>query len=171
MTFEMILALIIALIDIAFSIYSFIVCKSAFLNNAVFSALNVLALVFVSFILSQNIISRRKKKDAVCRIILTTLELVSDEKMYRFENTSDSREIMLRNRRINNHLNLLREDSKAVKIQEEVETAQKQFNDYKDFISNYFPNIDQLSEHELEVKKLIELLEHTLYSIFLKLSC
>ena len=91
--------------------------------------------------------------------------------MYRFENTSDSREIMLRNRRINNHLNLLREYSKAVKIQEEVETAQKQFNDYKDFISNYFPNIDQLSEHELEVKKLIELLEHTLYSIFLKLSC
>ena len=107
----------------------------------------------------------------MCRITLTTLDLVSDEKMYHFQNVSDSSEITLRNRRINNHLNLLKEHAKTVKISEEIETAQKQFNEYKDFIGEYITDIKQLSEHELEAKKLIEKLEHTLYCIYLKLSC
>lgn len=146
-----------------------------FSNNDSFfeaSLVNIITIgiaVGVSYWLTQKQTDRRKQKDLVVSLVLKIQLQISEESMYCLGD-KPKEEITLRNRNINNQLNILQTlAAKKFSIEKEIKFVMDSFSEYETFVGDHIDNPDYLAQSKKELQRPLGLMDSKLSEIAIKL--
>ncbi|MBP3650052.1 MAG: hypothetical protein IKK08_10445 [Clostridia bacterium] len=159
---------IVALGIIALCIYNGIMNQS-FWNISVFNGITMLWTIGVSFILTQQFGRYNKQVDVVHRILDKLLELINESETCRIHPTTESENLLMRNRQIHNQLGSLSSCADKFGIKNDIEFLEKMFNEYEEIIGEHIRDIDYLSKSESTLSRPINNMRDKIYAIMLKL--
>ena len=136
-----------------------------FLEASLSSCLSIACVIGVSYFLVQNQTDKRRKKEILLRLLTSIQDLVTDRDAYIISATTTKESMTMRNRRINNHLQILKEHSNEFGIQEEVLYVQEKFKEYEELIGDHIEDMNYLMNSQKELQRPLDLINTKLFEI------
>lgn len=133
------------------------------------TCLSLLAVIGISFFLSQRLTDKRKQRDIMLKVVESLEALVADPRLYKITMDTTEQEILMRNRVISNRISILEQCPSKVGISEQVRFIREKFREYEDFVGDHIQNLAYLTESEKELRRPVELIDHKTYELMLKL--
>lgn len=145
----------------------------SFLTASAAQVLTLLIALSVAFWANQYKNDQRKSKEHVERIILKIQNIVSDEEFSQISSKDDKdkvkKQILIRNRKVNNYISILKDYSNELKFDEEIKYIENEFIQYKEKTGAHIEDLDYLSKTEDEFRKNAENIDTKCENIILKL--
>ena len=146
-----------------------IIKNEQFFEASFSTCLSLLAVIGISFFLSQRLTDKRKQRDIMLKVVESLEILVADSRLYKITMETTEEEILMRNRAISNRISILAQCPNRVGIDEQVRFIQEKFKEYEDFVGNHIKDRTYLTQSEKELRRPIELIDHKTYELMLKL--
>ena len=124
----------------------------SFLTASAAQVLTLLIALSVAFWANQYKNDQRKSKEHVERILLKIQNIVSDEEFSQISSKDDKdkvkKQILIRNRKVNNYISILKDYSNELKFDEEIKYIENEFIQYKEKTGAHIEDLDYLSKTE-----------------------
>lgn len=159
---------IIVLVLIVFGIYNGITNKE-FWNMSLYNILTLLVAVVVAFYFTQKNNDIRKTKEKAENIFEKIQDIINQDKYYRIDEKTDERELNMMKRTVNNKLKLLEKESSIINNDSEMKYLREKFDEYRAFIDDHINDKKYLEKSEIELKKILNLMDDKIDEIRLKL--
>lgn len=134
------------------------------------SLINITLAFFIAYVFSQKQTDFRKKKDILSNIIDKIIVDLSDHKMYDISSQNDVRFILMRQKSIDNRINLIKEFEKDFDITAEIKYVEEESKRYWAFISENVEKIQYLQESKKELQNFIQNIINKLECIVVKIN-
>lgn len=168
-TKQYILVIIFIAIILGLSIYNCIKCPSSFFKLNISNVLTLVVVFIFAFFIVQRKQDNRRLKDSVVKI-LEDMQSLDTEKFTCDNFSKDSIDILQQNmRNFNNKLNALKNLSKKINIQDDIEYIENQFNGYKTLIDNHIQEYDHLNNSAKELNQFIALIDSRITTVIIKI--
>ena len=135
------------------------------------SAVNVITIliaVVISYFFVQKRNDRRKQMDILLELISRLQLQISSEKAYDF--TGQTREeIMMRNRDINNKVQILTEVGESFLLKEDMKFVRQKTDEYLALIGDHSTDLDYLIKSKKELQRPLNLISCKLFSMSISL--
>lgn len=138
-------------------------CIGSYIVNPNFWHANVaqvvalLMTVCIAFLATQLKNDVRKKKEHAEQILKKIQSIVTNENFYAISASSDpienQKRMTMTFRSINNAIDILKKYGEELGFTKDAEYIEKEFKDYRDFVSDHLTDVDYLSKSETTLKK------------------
>ena len=121
----------------------------------VFALFLTLCIAFLATQLKNDV---RKKKEHAEQILKKIQAIVNSDCFYNVSGQSEEtrKKMTMTFRSLNNSIDLLKKYGKELGFKDESEYIEKEFKDYREFVSEYLNDIDYLIKSEITLKKYSE---------------
>ena len=154
------LATIIVVICFVFALVVFFgswICNPTFWHANVAQSFTLIMTVGIAFLATQLKNDVRKKKEHAEQILKKIQAIVTNNGFYYVSAESDSAEtqktMMMTLRSLNNSIDLLKKYGTELGFKSDAEYIEREFNAYREFVSDHITDIDYLSRSESTLRK------------------
>lgn len=140
-----------------------------FWDMSLSTGLSILIGVWVSFLLVQRQTDLRKKKDALCELMKSIQDIVTNEDAYLIDNGITQQSLTMRTRDLNNQIGILEKYGGDFGLDDDIRFVKEKANEYSQIIGDHLTDVDHLSKSALELQRPLNLIEARLFDMILKL--
>jgi len=144
------------LLAIAVAITSFIYNADFWKVNAA-QALTLILTICIAFWATQLKNDERKKKEHAEQILKKIQAIVANDEFNYVSEKSDpietKKRMMMTFRSLNNSIDLLKKYGKELGFKSEAEYIEKEFKDYRDFVSDHITDVEYLNKSDSTLRK------------------
>lgn len=139
----------------------------SYIKMPIYNIVNCFIAFFIAYVFAQARTDFRKNKDVACAVIDRILVDLSDSRMHSICNESDINFVRLRQRSINNRLELLKNFQNIFDIRDGISYTQKEYQAYWDFFSNHIYDIEYLKKSSTELMNHIQNMSNQLEKLII----
>lgn len=153
-----IIPIILIIILIALSIFNiFIFHNCNFWKINIAQVLTLFIAIIITYYATQRKTDERKIKEQIEKITEKIQNEVSQPNFTKFSTNDNAEEVQkkitMSSRKITNSIDILKNYSKVIDISEDVQYIEKEFKEYKDFVSQKVGDLDYLEKSESHLRK------------------
>ena len=131
---------------IVLAIYNFCTNRCAFFNMPISTCLTILTAIWISFSLTQKRIDNRVQKETLMKLLNSIQSLVDDRTAYSISADTPDEELTMRNRNLNNNVDILLRYANKFDIKSEVDFLSDHVKEYTDLIGTHLSDKEYLSK-------------------------
>ena len=133
------------------------------------TGLSIVIGIWVSFMLVQRQTDIRKKKEALCELMKSIQDIVTNEDAYVIDDRITQQSLTMRTRDINNHLRILKKYGSEFGLGEDILFIEEKAHEYEQIIGDHITDRGYLAKSALELQRPLNLIEVRLFDMILKL--
>lgn len=147
-----------------------------FYNITISQSLTLIIAITIAFWATQQKNEQRKAKEHAEQLIIKLQTIVVNNDFIHFVVPKDDKEyeekrqqILIRNRKIKNYISILKEYSKTLGFEKEINYVEQEYNNYYEFVSDKLSDMDYLSKSTSQLNKHAENIDSKCESIIMGL--
>ena len=108
--------------------------NTMFFNVSISSLINIFFVLIIGYYLTQKLNQTNKLKEQAEKIVVKIVSLIEDNEM---KNIDNNKKFTLVKRKLGNLITLLKESSKVLNIEDDVNYIDRQFKAYSEFVGDH----------------------------------
>lgn len=143
--------------------------SNTFFEISISTCLTALIAIWLSFTYTQKRIDTRSQKETLVHLLNSIRATIEVQEAYRIlENTTDT-ELTMRNRNLNNYVDILARYADRFNVKDEVGFVKEHIKEYTDMVGEHLSDKEYLSKSERELRRPLDLVSSKIYDIMMKL--
>lgn len=133
------------------------------------TGLSIIVGIWISFLLVQRQTDIRKKKDALCDLMKSIQNIVTDDDAYLINESITQESLTMRTRDLNNQLGILKKYGCEFGLDDDISFIEEKTKEYEQIIGDHITDLPHLRKSALELQRPLNLIETRLFDMILKL--
>ena len=133
------------------------------------TGLSIIIGIWISFLLTQRQTDIRKKKDALCDLMKSIQDIVTNEDAYLIDDRITQESLTMRKRDLNNQLGILKKYGSEFGLDDDIRFIEEKAQEYQQIIGDHITDRAHLAKCALELQRPLNLIEARLFDMILKL--